>query len=185
MSQVEIVIREGRMEDSNAIAAILRALGWFEHINNEAHAQTRQRVATGIEQCQREKTHTVLVAERVQENSVGKVVGYVSVHWFPHLMHGSHEGYISELFVHPSETGKGIGGRLLKTVNLYARERDCTRLLLMNRRTRESYQRGFYMKHGWEESPDGVFFSYMLPQREKQSEVERATVACEQASDHR
>jgi GNAT superfamily N-acetyltransferase len=72
------------------------------------------------------------------------------------------DGYISELFVHPDETGKGTGSRLLETVRTYAVQRGCSRMLLMNRRIRESYQRGFYTKHGWEELSDGAFFSLSM-----------------------
>jgi GNAT superfamily N-acetyltransferase len=53
----------------------------------------------------------VLVAERGD----GHVVGYIDAHWFPNLLHG-HEGYISELFIHPAETGRGIGGQLLAAI---------------------------------------------------------------------
>ena len=36
--------------------------------------------------------------------------------------------------------------------------RDCSRLSLLNNRQRESYQRGFYAKNGWEERSDLVNF---------------------------
>jgi GNAT superfamily N-acetyltransferase len=165
MSQANIVIREARTEDSEAIAIILRALGWFEPLKNEDQAQTQAHVAAGIEQCLHEKTHTVLVAEYADEEgtTAGRIAGYVSVHWMPNLMRGSREGYISELFIHPQETGKGIGSRLLATIKAYAQERGCRNLFLKNRRIRESYRRGFYAKQGWEESADSAFFSYTLP----------------------
>jgi len=85
------------------------------------------------------------------------VVGYVSVHWFPHLALG-YDGYISELFLHPSTTGQGIGSRLLAQAEMYARRRGCTRLTLMNMRHRESYQRGFYTKQGWIENSSAAIF---------------------------
>ncbi len=155
--EADILIREARQEDARAIAAILRRLGWIERINSEADTTTEQHVARMLEMAARDGCNTVLVAER--EN--GAVVGYLAVHWLPNLMRGI-DGYISELFVHPDETGKGTGGRLLETVRSYATQRGCTRMLLMNRRIRESYQRGFYAKHGWEELPDGAFFSLSM-----------------------
>jgi GNAT superfamily N-acetyltransferase len=152
-----ILIREARQEDASAIAMILRRLGWIERMNNETLTTTEQHVARMLDLEVRDGCNTVLVAER--EN--GAVVGYLAVHWLPNLMRGI-DGYISELFVHPDETGKGTGSCLLETVRAYAVQRGCTRMLLMNRRIRESYQRGFYAKHGWEELPDGAFFSLSM-----------------------
>ncbi len=157
MSQVEIVIREAGPEDSLAIATLLHALDWFEQTRNGTLSQTQMSIAERIECCRREQTHTILVAQRALEG----VVGYTAVHWYPSLTRGN-EGYVSELFVHPSHTGQGIGGRLLDTLNVHAHQRGCIRLLLLNRRIRESYRRGFYAKHGWEEHSDGVFFTRTL-----------------------
>jgi GNAT superfamily N-acetyltransferase len=172
MSHVEITIREACVEDSVAIATILHMLGWSEQLRNEDPAQTQAKIAAHIAQCLREKTHTILVAEKSGQSVgdacpsgevAGQVVGYISVHWFPNMLLLGYDGYVSELFIHPNETGLGAGSRLLKTVETYARERGCTRLLLMNRRARESYKRRFYAKHGWEELPDAAFFSLKLP----------------------
>jgi GNAT superfamily N-acetyltransferase len=176
MSHVEITIREACIEDSCAIAAILHTLGWSEQLRWEDPAQMQPHIAARIEQCIREQTHTILVAERWRDESdhcVGdtnrsgrvsrQVIGYISVHWFPNMLMLGHDGYVSELFIHPAETGLGAGSRLLEAVEAYAAERGCTRLLLMNRRIRESYRRNFYAKHGWEELPDAAFFSVSIP----------------------
>lgn len=162
MSEVKITIREARLEDSSDIATVLHSLGWFEQIKNETLAQTRQHIVERIEQCQHEQVDTLLVAVRIDDVSKSRVVGYIAVHWFTSLIRGT-EGYVSELFLLPSETGQGVGSRLIESVRIYAQERGCRRLLLMNCRARESYQRGFYTKHGWEETPDGAFFSLALP----------------------
>jgi GNAT superfamily N-acetyltransferase len=155
--QSEITIRESRREDARAIAAILRALGWFEAINRMASSEVEHSISQHLELCRGDGCNTVLVAESPD----GSVIGYLAVHWFPNVMRGM-EGYISELFIHPSATGKGAGSRLLSAVYDYARKRGCKRLLLMNRRSRESYQRGFYAKHGWEELRDGAFFTFAV-----------------------
>lgn len=149
-----ILIREAHREDASAIAAILHELGWIERMKDEALVTTEQHVAHMLELAAREDCNTVLVAEQ----NDGTVVGYLAVHWFPNLMRGL-DGYVSELFVHPDATGQGAGSRLIETVRMYAAKRGCARLLLMNRRIRESYRRGFYAKHGWEELHDGAFFS--------------------------
>ena len=88
----------------------------------------------------------------------GAVLGYVAVHWVPYLIHTGPEGYISELFIRESARGQGIGARLLETVEAEAIRRGCTRLMLLNMRQRESYQREFYSKHGWEERPQAANF---------------------------
>ncbi len=155
----EITIRDANQEDSAAIDAILRAVGWFERINKETATHTQFQITQRLLQCQREGTHTILVAELPR----GKVVAYIAVHWFPVLMRGI-DGYVSELFVHPSAVGKGIGSCLLDAVNEQALKRGCTRLILMNRRDRESYRRGFYAQNGWEELREGAFFALLLPE---------------------
>jgi GNAT superfamily N-acetyltransferase len=42
---------------------------------------------------------------------------------------------------------------LLEVIEAEAKERGCSRLMLLNLRQRESYRREFYKKHGWEERP--------------------------------
>jgi GNAT superfamily N-acetyltransferase len=157
MSQEEVIIRRARQEDAAAIAAIIQAVGWFEPFGQVTREDARRIVEERLVRCLHDECHTVLVAERARAG----VVGYLSVHWYPHLARGD-DGYISELFLHPDERGRGIGGRLLRAIEQYARERHCVRLLLLNRRDRESYRRGFYRKHGWEELPQGAFFTRFL-----------------------
>ncbi|GCE03866.1 GNAT family N-acetyltransferase [Dictyobacter aurantiacus] len=152
-----VTIREARLEDSGAITTILRALGWSEHIQQQTFAETQAQIEEWFARLENEQTHTILVAEQQ-----GQVVGYLAVHWYFHLMRGS-DGYVSELFIHPDQTGHGIGSQLLATIEEEARRRGCTRLILMNRRIRESYARQFYIKHGWEELGDAAFFSLTLP----------------------
>ena len=89
------------MEDSSAIATILHALGWSERLKRQDLAQTQAQIAACIGQCARERTHTILVAEKLyatDDQCVGdlsktdrvsqKVIGYISVHWYTHLMNG-------------------------------------------------------------------------------------------------
>jgi N-acetylglutamate synthase and related acetyltransferases len=164
-----ITIREARIEDSNAIATILHSLGWSNHSKSTAVEQAQAEVATWLADFQHApKFTTVLVAEHSddqnssEQSAPSRVIGYVSVHWYPHMMRGGNDGYISELFVHPEARGQGAGTRLLKRVEDLAKQRGCTRLLLLNRRIRESYSRHFYAKHGWKEQGDMAFFSFSL-----------------------
>ncbi len=163
MVQAEIIIRKARWEDAGAIASIARQVGWYERITNEPPAETVRQVSERLAQCLREGTHTVMVAEKTGDG----VSGYISVHWFPHLAHGI-DGYVSELFLLPTLTGLGVGGRLLDAIKEQALQRKCNRLLLMNRRVRESYRRSFYAKHGWEELRDAAFFTLDIPQEQEE-----------------
>jgi GNAT superfamily N-acetyltransferase len=154
---MEITIRDATLEDAGGIDAILRAIGWYERINKEMPTYTQNQVTQRLEQCQHEGMHTILVAVLAD----GTIAGYSAVHWFPALSRGI-DGYISELFVHPSMSGRGIGTLLLDTIKEQASRKGCSRLILMNRRDRESYRRGFYASHGWEELREGAFFTLTL-----------------------
>ncbi|MBN1887452.1 MAG: GNAT family N-acetyltransferase [Thermoflexales bacterium] len=108
--------------------------------------------------CFADDGHSVYVAESVQ----GGVVGYASVHWLPYLFLLGPEGYVSELFVKTEARGQGVGSQLLDVIKAEAQARGCTRLALLNNRQRESYQRGFYAKCGWQERTHMATFMYSL-----------------------
>lgn len=153
-----VTIRPTLEDDATAIAAILRALGWFEHLTAEPSEATAARVAEHIRLCKADDSHSLYVAEDAKR----KVVGYASVHWLPYLFLQGPEGYLSELFVDEAHQGKGIGKMLLEVITTEARERGCTRLMLLNSRSRESYLRGFYDKQGWAERQGVANFVYKL-----------------------
>ena len=62
----------------------------------------------------------------------------------------------------PEARGNGAGTALLEAAKRLGTERGCLRLTLFNRKERESYQRGFYPKHGWVERDDAALFMYFL-----------------------
>ena len=72
------------------------------------------------------------------------------------------EGFVSELFVRDSARGHGVGKQLLEAIETEARARGCVRLSLINLRSRESYQRQFYIKAGWEERNEAANFIYRI-----------------------
>ena len=151
---MEIEICKAEQRDVARIAEILRELGWFAEITAETPAETQVQIAKELKLCQADDSHCVYVARAAGE----AVLGYVSVHWLPYLLHKGPDGYISELFIRESARGQGIGARLLETVEAEALRRGCTRLMLLNFRQRESYQRAFYSKHDWEERPQAATF---------------------------
>ena len=152
-------IRPATPNDVEAIAVIIKGLGWFSFINDESTAETETRVKRHLHLCLADDRHTVLVAEVAG----GAVLGYVAVHWLPYLILQGPEGFVSELFVAEAARGAGLGTKLLEAVRNMAIGRGCSRLMLVNRKTRESYQRGFYRKLGWEEREEFANFVLHLP----------------------
>ena len=155
---MNVQIRRAQMVDTDAITHILRGLGWFAHLNSESYETTEKQIAHQLKMCNLADSHSVHVAE----SSAGDVVGYGAVHWMPTLFLPGPEGYVSELFVGESARGQGVGTKLLEAMKEEAEERGCSRLLVVNMRYRESYERGFYRKCGWEERPDAANFILRL-----------------------
>ena len=152
-----ITIRPAIPQDAAGIAAILRDISWFAHIADEPPATTEARVAEQLTLCQADDSHSVYVAA----DPSGQLVGYIAVHWFPNLMKGG-DGYVSELFLRAAARGQGVGRKLLAAVEAEGTRRGVTRLMLFNRKIRESYQRQFYPKAGWYERDDVAFFMFDL-----------------------
>jgi GNAT superfamily N-acetyltransferase len=142
-----IEIRRAQANDATAITRILISLGYFERLNSVSFETAVEWVNRHLQLCHSDDSHSIYVAEERD------LLGYVSVHWLPYLFLAGPEGYVSELFVHATGRGRGIGTQLLEMVKQEAIQRDCARLSLLNNRNRESYQRQFYEKHGWQERP--------------------------------
>jgi GNAT superfamily N-acetyltransferase len=157
-----ITIRDALPEDTSAIDAVLRSLGWFTHLDDISSDESQARIDRVIaERCSPGGDHTLLVAE----SDASGVVGYLFVHWLPNLIFGG-EGYVSELFILPEARGQRIGAALLDEAKRRGVARGYQRLTLFNRRERESYQRGFYPKHGWIERDDAALFMYYFDDEE-------------------
>jgi GNAT superfamily N-acetyltransferase len=154
MTNVEI--RRAALDDAPAIATILRELGWFAALQKETAASTQARVTRHLQLCLADASHSVYVAAKEAE-----VIGYAAAHWLPYLILAGPEGYVSELFLRDTARGQGIGTALLEMVRTEAEERGCARLMLLNIRDRESYQRGFYKKLGWQEREQAA--NFVLP----------------------
>lgn len=155
---MDIQIRRAVIADAPSIADLLHEIGHFERINREAPEETRENVTRHLVLCLADDSHSIYVAE----DEAGGIAGYAAVHWLPYLFLAGPEGYVSELFLREAARGQGTGARLLEAVKAEARERGCARLDLLNSKERESYQRGFYAKHGWEERPGMANFIYRM-----------------------
>lgn len=142
-----IAIRPVSHGDAPAIAAILRRLGWFEHLTDLPAERHAEQVARAIKAFGPGADQTALVAEW----GTAGVVGYASAHWRTSFFLPQGEGYLAELFVEARYRGQGIGSRLVDVVIREARRRGCARLVVTHNRHRESYQRGFYRSRDWQE----------------------------------
>ena len=156
MSKNKITIRKATSGDAEAISTILIGTQWFEHLVPTLQEETVERIQRQIESCANNNSHTIIVAE----NPDGMIVGYAACNWLPTLFLKSPEGYVSEMFVHNQYRGQSVGRRLCETLINEARERNCSRLMLITSRQRESYQREFYKKLGWEEREDIANFIF-------------------------
>jgi GNAT superfamily N-acetyltransferase len=154
------VIRPARFPDAPALADLLREVGWFEMINAQTPTATTRQIESQLAECLADESHSVYIG--VDES--GQVTGYISVHWLSYLFMPGPEGFISELFLRPAARGQGLGAALLETVKTEALERGAYRLSLLNGKHRESYERGFYQKQGWQERPNMANFTYLLPE---------------------
>jgi GNAT superfamily N-acetyltransferase len=150
-------IRSVHQNDSPALAQFLLDLQFFSALQGVTLAEAENRVTQNIAACLADNSHSVYVA--VSDRTI---VGYVAVHWLPCLYMPGPEGFISELFVGEGTRRQGVGAQLLDTVIAEARQRGCARLELINMKHRDSYLRGFYSKHGWEERPIAANFVYVL-----------------------
>ena len=155
---MEVTIRKATVKDAEGIVEVLKKADKTVYKTPTPYAASSDRIALSIKMCHADKSHTIYVAE----DEIGRIVGYVSAHWLPYLFLDGPEGYLSELFIREDYRGDGIGARLLDTVKEEAKKRGCSRLLLLNSRSRESYKRSFYKKHGWTEREEAANFVYNL-----------------------
>jgi len=140
------------------MARFIQELGWFSSLEGKTRAQIETIVSNQLALCLADDSHTVYIADGEAAN----IQGYAAVHWQPCLFLPGPEGFISECFVAEPARGKGIGSQLLEAIKAEARQRSCSRLELVNFKHRESYQRGFYSKQGWEERTLAANFVYYL-----------------------
>jgi GNAT superfamily N-acetyltransferase len=152
-----MTIRRANSGDVPGITIILRNLGWFDKLSSAPMEVAQGQIGRHLALCMSDDSHTVYVAEEG-----GVIEGYVSVHWIPFLFLRGPEAYISELVVSDLNRGHGIGAQLVEKVKEDAAKRGCGRLSLLNSRGRESYQRGFYQKHGWTERTDMANFIFRI-----------------------
>lgn len=139
-------IRPAVAEDAAALAVLLEAIGDLPMLAGEDVAAV---AARHVPVAVASPDTTLLV---VEEHS--GLIGYANVHWVHDLFMPGPEGYLSELFILESHSGRGIGSEVLGLIEAEARERGAFRLSLLNAKRRASYERRFYERHGWIERPE-------------------------------
>lgn len=140
-------IRKAHPLDAAGIAAVVHSVSEIRTVANQTSEVTEGIVKNNLTRISEGDTSSAYVAE----NESGIIIGYGCVHWAPFLFLRGGEGYVTELFVRPSDTGKQWGSRLLAHIVSEAKSRGCARLSLLNGRDGASYQRRFYHKLGWME----------------------------------
>jgi GNAT superfamily N-acetyltransferase len=151
-------LRKVSIDDAAELAALIKSIGWFQFLNGLPDDEACEHVKAQLAYCLSDDSHCLYVAQ----SDDGNIVGYISTHWIPYLFMRGSEGYVSELFVVDRARGQGIGRELLDLVEAEARRRGCTRLSLINLRSRESYKRQFYIKAGWQERTEVANFVRVL-----------------------
>src|SRR5262249_55840754 len=85
-----------------------------------------------------------------------KVIGYLAMSHRPQIRLGGRAAYIDELVIDDRRRGQGIGTALLEAALAHARGLGCKRVDLSTARARTSYQRGFYVGHGFYETDSAL-----------------------------
>lgn len=142
-----MTIRNALASDAAGIAEVLLQIDDLKSVTATGREAILARVTQQLAVANASPQSTVFVALA----NDGVVAGYGSVHWTPLLFLPGSEGYITELFVRPSDRKLGAGTALLQAIEAEGRRRGCSRLGLLNGRDRESYHRKFYAQRGWTE----------------------------------
>jgi len=156
-------IREATENDASGIAAVVHAMKQLQSVAPASAATTAERIEGNLRQAKSTGSSTIYVAETPDQ----ALAGYCAVHWVPFLFLAGGEAYVTELFVCPADSGRGLGSRLLESVVQEARRRGCSRVSLLNGRDGESYGRGFYAKRGWVERAGMANFIFPLAENSR------------------
>ena len=150
-----ITLRPAQPDDAAGIAQLLHSIGWFTRFENGTTATHAGKIAPLLAPSERQ-------LQLVACKTPADIVGYCATHWLPTAILQGWDAYVSELFVHASARGMGVGAQLLDQAVAAARDKGCQRIWLLNNRDRDSYQRDFYAQQGWQEYPEAARFVRIL-----------------------
>lgn len=152
-------IRLATPADAAGIAAVIHAMTELRSVAGLPLERTTAIVADNLQRLAASGTSSAYVALEGD----GAIAGYAAVHWVPFLFLAGGEAYVTELFVRPADSGRGLGSQLLAEITAAARTRGCARVSLLNGRDSASYHRAFYKQHGWTERDRMANFILPLP----------------------
>jgi GNAT superfamily N-acetyltransferase len=158
-------IRLGTVEDAKEIASVIHEMTELRSVTSRSIETTTLIIERNLQKAICSETSSIFVAE----SSEGEIAGYGAVHWIPFLFLPGGMAYLTELFIRPEKSGRGIGSSLLDRIVLEATERGCSRLSLVNGRGEDSYRRQFYSERGWVERKEMANFVLHLDKSSKTS----------------
>jgi N-acetylglutamate synthase-like GNAT family acetyltransferase len=132
-----VTVRRARPGDASPVFALVEQLGYAP--DHRGFDETFAQVV-------RHPEAAVFVA---QEGL--RVIGYLALSHRPQIRLGGRAAYIDELVIDERRRGEGLGTALLEAALAHARGLGCRRVDLVTNRARSSYQRGFYVGHGFKE----------------------------------
>jgi ribosomal protein S18 acetylase RimI-like enzyme len=137
-----ITLRRARPGDAPGVRSLVEYLGYTP--DDRAFTETFTQVARHPEAV------VLVLADGV------RVVGYLALSHRPQVRLGGRVAVIDELGVDPAYGGRGLGSALLEHALELARGLACVRIEVATRRSRESFARGFYRKHGFVETESAL-----------------------------
>jgi ribosomal protein S18 acetylase RimI-like enzyme len=132
-----ITLRRARPGDAPGVRALVEHLGYAP--DERAFTETFTQVARHPEAA------VLVLAEGI------RIVGYLAISHRPQIRLGGRTAVIDELAIDPAYCGRGLGSALLEHALELARGLACVRIEVATRRSRPSFARGFYRKHGFVE----------------------------------
>jgi GNAT superfamily N-acetyltransferase len=139
-----VIIRNATAADLDAMVALLAELFSLEADFDFDAGRQRSGLLRMLDGCR--KHRCVMVAE-----VEGRTVGMATVQILVSTAEGGEVGLVEDVSVQKDWRGRGIGGRLLASLERWSAQRGLRRLqLLADRENRAGLQ--FYVKNGWHET---------------------------------
>lgn len=141
MEAATLIVRNATHDDTTALVALLSELFSIEGDFSVNADKQRRGIALMLDGCG--KHRCIRVAERS-----GRVIGMGSVQTLLSTAEGGMVGLIEDVIVEKKSRGKGVGRKLLQSLEAWADQHGLLRLqLLADQKNRPAIQ--FYLDGGW------------------------------------
>jgi GNAT superfamily N-acetyltransferase len=138
------VLRPAHEDDVEAVVTLLSHLGY-----QWSTRQLRDSYGMLLE----DPTMTLIVAVHADDT----VVGLITLRLAPVLRLNGYQVTVEELVVHQDYRGNGIGTQLMRFARQFTMKTRAVRMEVLISRTRESFKRLFYEKHGLHLATSAVY----------------------------